>query len=384
MNIAIICEYNPMHFGHIYQINQIKKIYPDCNIIAVMSGNVVQRGEISILNKIYKTKMALDNLVDCVVEIPSVFSLQSAENFSLYSIKIVDKLGCDFVSFGIESAISDLISYKDFVVNNEENIKNYINLNKTNSFNRNIIDFARSNYADFSEDIFQSNNILAVEYMKALDKINSNCKILPIKRINSSYNSTNLDSVSFSSSSIRANIESIEQLCDKIPNQTLHYLKNNILKPNDKILELLFYKLIMEKSTFSKITGFEVGLDNLFLKSFDNGFENKENFFDNIKNKKYSKSRLKRLVLNYILGIEKKFVDKMLEKEIEAVRILGFNKDFNLSSISGDVVLYSIYRDLNKLSCDYKKLFEYDIKLSQLIYSKKQVDDFYDFPIIKK
>ncbi|MDU2110861.1 MAG: nucleotidyltransferase family protein [Peptoniphilus lacydonensis] len=78
MNIAIVCEYNPFHFGHLHQINQIKKNFPESNIIAIMSGNVVQRGEFSILDKLHKTKIALENGIGCVIEIPSVFSLQSA------------------------------------------------------------------------------------------------------------------------------------------------------------------------------------------------------------------------------------------------------------------------------------------------------------------
>ncbi|MDU5215604.1 MAG: nucleotidyltransferase family protein, partial [Finegoldia magna] len=115
MNIAIVCEYNPFHFGHLHQIDQIKKIFPESNIIAIMSGSVVQRGEFSILDKLHKTRIALEHGIDCVIEIPSVFSLQSAQNFSYYAIKIIDTIGCDYVSFGIETEIKDLISYKDFL-----------------------------------------------------------------------------------------------------------------------------------------------------------------------------------------------------------------------------------------------------------------------------
>lgn len=81
MNIAIVCEYNPFHFGHLHQIKEIKKVFPKANLIAIMSGNVVQRGEFSVLDKLYKTKIALEYGIDSVIEIPSVFSLQSAQNF---------------------------------------------------------------------------------------------------------------------------------------------------------------------------------------------------------------------------------------------------------------------------------------------------------------
>ncbi|MFR6141139.1 MAG: nucleotidyltransferase family protein [Finegoldia sp.] len=381
MNIAIVCEYNPFHFGHLYQIKQIKNIFPQANIIAIMSGNVVQRGEFSILDKFYKTKIALEYGIDCVIEIPSVFSLQSAENFSRYAVKIIDAIKCDYISFGIESEIEDLISYRDFIIENEDEIKKYIISNKKNSYNKNIIDYSKKNYSNYSKEIFKSNNILALEYMKALDKLKSNCRILPIKRVNSEYNSESIDNISYSASSIRYNLSSLDNFKDNIPNLTYHYLKNYPIISNQKIMDILSYKLFVENSEFYDITGYECGLDNLLVKGFGGCYDE---FFENIKNKKYSKNRLKRLIFNYILDINKDFVDYILIEDIEAIRLLGFNKRFNLSSINKNCKICSLNRDFLKLSDKYKQLFEYDIKVSRLLYSTKMVNDFYDFPVIKK
>ncbi len=381
MNIAIVCEYNPFHFGHLYQIEQIKNIFPKANIIAVMSGNVVQRGEFSILDKLYKTKIALEYGIDCVIEIPSVFSLQSAENFSRYAIKIIDAIKCDYISFGIESEIEDLISYKDFILENEDEIVNYIISNKNNSYNKNVIDYSKKNYSNYSEEIFKSNNILALEYMKALNKLKSNCKILPVKRVNSDYNSDSIENISYSASSIRYNLSSLDNFKDNVPHLTYHYLKNYPIISNQKILDILSYKLLVKNSEFYDITGFENGLDNLLVKGFDGGYDE---FFENIKNKKYSKNRLKRLIFNYILDINKNFIDDILSEDIEAIRLLGFKKNFDLSSINKICKICSLNRDFLKLSDKYKKLFEYDIKVSRLLYSTKMVNDFYDFPLIKK
>lgn len=381
MNVAIVCEYNPFHLGHLHQIEQIKKYFPEANIIAVMSGNVVQRGEFSILDKLYKTKIALENGINCVIEIPSVFSLQSAENFSYYAIKIIDTIGCDYVSFGIETEIKDLISYKDFLLENEGNIKQFILENKNNSYNKNIIEFSKQNYSNYSDEIFKSNNILALEYMKSLNKLHSQCKILPIKRINSEYNSSSIEGISYSASSIRTNLKLLEEFKDKIPSLTYKYLKNNSIQSNKKLLDILSYKLFVEKAELDDVTGYEKGLENLLSKALN---ENYEDFFENIKNKKYTQTRLQRLILNYILGVDKKFVDDIVNADIEAVRLLGFKKNFNLSTINKNCKIYSLNRDFSKLSDNYKELFEYDVKVSRLLYSTKKVNDFYDFPVIKK
>lgn len=381
MNIAIVCEYNPFHFGHLHQIDQIKKIFPEANIIAIMSGNVVQRGEFSILDKLHKTKIALEHGIDCVIEIPSVFSLQSAQNFSYYAIKIIDTIGCDYFSFGIETEIKDLISYKDFLLENEANIKQFILENKNISYNKNIIEFSKQNYYDYSDSIFKSNNILALEYMKSLDKLHSKCKILPIRRVNSEYNSNSIESISYSASSIRSNLKLLEEFKDKIPSLTYEYLKHNSIRSNKKLLNILSYKLFVEKSELDNITGYEKGLDNLLSNALN---ENYDDFFENIKNKKYTKNRLQRLILNYILGVDKKFVDDIVNADIEAVRLLGFKKNLDLSAIKKNCKIYSLNRDFSNLSDNYKKLFEYDIKISRLIYSTKKVNDFYNFPVIKK
>lgn len=381
MNVAIVCEYNPFHLGHLHQIEQIKKYFPEVNIIAVMSGNVVQRGEFSILDKLYKTKIALEYGIDCVIEIPSVFSLQSAENFSYYAIKIIDTIGCDYVSFGIETEIKDLISYKDFLLENEANIKQFIAENKNTSYNKNVMEFSKQNYSNYSDEIFKSNNILALEYMKSLDKLQSKCKILPIKRINSEYNSSSIEGISYSASSIRTNLKLLEEFKDKIPSLTYEYLKNNSIQSNKKLLDILSYKLFVEKAELDDVTGYEKGLENLLSKALN---ENYEDFFENIKNKKYTQTRLQRLILNYILGVDKKFVDDIVNADIEAVRLLGFKKNFDLSTINKNCKIYSLNRDFSKLSDNYKELFEYDVKVSRLLYSTKKVNDFYDFPVIKK
>ena len=102
-SIGIVCEYNPFHNGHLYQINKIKEKYPDYAIVVVMSGHFTQRGDISIIDKWKRCKTALINGVDLVVELPFVYATQAADIFARGAISILDKLKVDYLVFGSES-----------------------------------------------------------------------------------------------------------------------------------------------------------------------------------------------------------------------------------------------------------------------------------------
>ena len=103
MRIGIICEYNPFHNGHIYHINKIKEKYPDSSIVLVVDSFFTERGDISVLDKVSKTKIALENNIDLVIELPFAFATQSADIFAYGAISILNKLNCDLLIFGSES-----------------------------------------------------------------------------------------------------------------------------------------------------------------------------------------------------------------------------------------------------------------------------------------
>ena len=121
--IGIICEYNPFHNGHIYHINQIKNKFPDSTIILVMSGNYTQRGTVSIIDKWKKTDIAL-NYVDLVVELPTIFTIQSADTFAQAAVQILNSLKIDYLVFGTESLDANKLSK---IVENQ-NTNTYIHL----------------------------------------------------------------------------------------------------------------------------------------------------------------------------------------------------------------------------------------------------------------
>ena len=181
-SIGIICEYNPFHNGHLYHIKKIKEMYPDYTIILVMSGNFTQRGDVSILNKWDKTKIALDNNVDLVVELPFVYSTQSSDLFAEGAISILNTLKIDTLVFGTErDNISDLEFLADIQINNieyQDKVKEYLSqgLNYATSTNKALEDLT-------SIKVDTPNDLLALSYIKQIKKHNYSIEYLNIKRI---------------------------------------------------------------------------------------------------------------------------------------------------------------------------------------------------------
>ena len=195
--LGIVAEYNPFHDGHLFHLNQSKKI-TNCDFtICVMSGNFIQRGESAILDKWARTKMALNNGIDLVVELPVIYAISSAENFSYGAVKILDSLNVDYISFGSESGeIAPLEEIAEILNNEPEQYLQLLNkeLDKGISYPKareNAINlYCRGGcpqppghlWADAPMYLSHPNNILGIEYLKALKKLNSKIIPMTIKR----------------------------------------------------------------------------------------------------------------------------------------------------------------------------------------------------------
>ena len=166
---GIIVEYNPFHNGHIYQIKKIKELYPDDLLIVILNGNFTQRGNISVLSKEIKTKFSLDYGIDLVIELPSIYGIQSSDIFAYQAIKILNELKINRLIFGSES--NDLTTLKKIASiqeNNDFNDKIKKELDKGISYPnalKNIIGI------DFN---YLPNDLLGISYIKAVNKINKN------------------------------------------------------------------------------------------------------------------------------------------------------------------------------------------------------------------
>ena len=224
LKIGIVAEYNPFHNGHLYQIRKIKEIFgEDVLVVVVISGDFVQRGEISFLDKWEKTQVNLECGVGLVVELPLYYSIQNAEIFSRMATKILDYLGIDIQVFGAEEEnievlqkVLDLQKRQDY----KDKLMEY--MKKGNSYSTS----QRLALKEYNLDgIVKSNNILALEYMREIE--NSNLKIKPyiIKREISEYNEEKVseDREEFASASFLRN--ELEKILDEFSQKKFEKIK---------------------------------------------------------------------------------------------------------------------------------------------------------------
>ncbi len=188
--LGIIGEYNPFHNGHLYHLNESKKVTNSNYTVAIMSGNFVQRGNVSVVDKWTKAKMAILNGIDLVLELPTIYSISSAENFALGAIKTLNSLKLvDTVSFGCE--LNDLSLLKEFaniLTEEPEEFKSLLSheLSKGISFPKareNALLMYLNDLRKYANVLSSPNNILAIEYLKALNLTKSTLEPVAVKRI---------------------------------------------------------------------------------------------------------------------------------------------------------------------------------------------------------
>lgn len=388
-NIGIVAEYNPIHNGHIYQIDKIKSKFKDSNIIVIMSGNYVQRGEPAILDKFDRASLAIKYGADLVIQLPTIASLQSADLFAFTAVNILNKMNIiDYISFGVESDnIDDFNRMVDFQIHNEEKIyelqKKYIQNGESYkvAYEKAINELNPAN----SKNISKPNNTLAIQYIKALKKLNSNIKCYPIIRNDGGYNSTTLDDFEFqSASTIRNLIKNDTDFTEYAPKELKDLIPNNLKSLNDYTSILDYTINILEKDP-QNIAGFETGILNLINNNLDT---NIEDAIEKSHNKRYTKARLQRFVLNYLLNIDNDIVNSM--KEINYIYPLKFNdKGAKLIKEIKDmeeVLIITNFNDSYNLNSINEKLFDIEIKANGLYYinDKKDKERFYtNIPFVK-
>ena len=220
--IGIIAEFNPFHNGHVYLINKIKKKFPNSFITVVLSTNFSERGEISMLNKWDKTRLALEYGVDLVVELPFIFATQSADIFSNTSIKILESLKMDYLVFGSETNDVDVLkNLASTILYNQEYptlLKKYLKLG--NSYPSSV---SKALYNLTNIELINSNDILGVTYIKTILENDYDIKPITIKRTNS-YLSKNTTGNISSATCIRDNYFNNKDISNYIPKETLKYL----------------------------------------------------------------------------------------------------------------------------------------------------------------
>ena len=200
--VGIIGEYNPFHKGHIYHIEEARKMFPNSPLILVLNGYFLERGEVSILSKENKTLLALIYGVDLVVELPFLFGSQSADIFADAAIKILGYLGCTDLVFGSES--NNVVALKKAALK-QDNIEYQ---NKVKELMDTGINYptAMAKALDISEDIFNPNDLLGISYIKAILNNNLEIDVHTIKRT-SNYHDLEEDKEIISASNIRKRLK---------------------------------------------------------------------------------------------------------------------------------------------------------------------------------
>lgn len=357
MKIGIIVEYNPFHNGHIYQINEIKRIYKDCSIVVVMSSTITMRGEISLLNKWQKTSVAINNGIDLVIELPSVFC-QSADTFAFNAVKLLNEIGIDIIVFGSESDnISKLIEVAKVQLNNKK-FDNIVKTNMDKGFNY-PTSLSNAIYDLTGLNVNTPNDILAVSYIKSVLEINDKIIIKSIKRSND-YNDLVSNSNIVSASNIRNKYLNNLDFKNSVPIETYNYLKQNNFDFN-LLFNLIKYNILINKDNLYK---FHLVDESICSRLYNSALtsSNLNELILNVKTKRYTYNRINRILLFILLNITKVEANDF---KLEYIRVLGMNKKGK--EILKNAKKLSSLPILTKFKNGYK-LLDYELRITT-IYS---------------
>lgn len=316
---AIIAEYNPFHNGHLYQIKSINSDYT----IVIMSASFTQRGTPAILDKFTRSRLAIENGADLVLELPTIYCTSNAQIFSEGAISILNSLNIvDTLCFGSENSLSDIVD----VASKTEYIDDKAlatNLSKGYSF----IKAKQLSYKNLSDTEFEimnkPNNILGIEYVKALKKFNSEIIPFSIPRKNVGHSSEIIVDGFASASTIRniSNNKNFSELKNLVPENTYVALQEKGNDVSQNFFQLFKYKLLSGNINFSNYMDYELGLENR-LHSYLDTLDYNE-YIEFVSTKRYTKSRIRRLICQIVFDLKREFILESINHPY--VRVLGMN-----------------------------------------------------------
>lgn len=349
--VGLITEYNPFHNGHLYHINKAKELTGADRVIVVMSGDYVQRGTPALLSKHARARMALSNGASVVLELPVCYSCGSAEFFAEGSVSILNGLGCiDSLCFGSECGDLMLLErIASLLISEPDSYRFSLQkaLKSGASFPAARCQAIQELTGDssVSQILSDPNNILGIEYLKALKKLNSQMVPVTLKRESSEYHDTELRTQFSSAAAIRnflkesVNLQNhqmgssvpVHQLSKQLPPSSLEILQNCWqtccpVEANDFSL-LLKYRLLLEsRESLCKYQDISVELANRILRNL-NHFQSFNQFCELLKTKEMTYSRISRSLLHLLLSITREDMQLYQNSACVYARILGFRKD---------------------------------------------------------
>lgn len=411
--VGLVTEYNPFHNGHLYHLNKAMELTGADISVAVMSGDFVQRGEPAVLDKYVRASMALNSGVNLVVELPVNYAVSSAESFAAGALKVLNYIKVDSIAFGSESGDIEKLSRLAYILcDNEDTLYNEIS-----KYTADGISYAAARQKtvekltdkDTAAMLTSSNNILAVEYLKAIIKNNYAIKPYTVQRQGDAYNDTDIRSDYASATALRGNLKA-DNISKYIPVKAGLILSSNTnYIYSDDITEALFTRLldILFASSYDKNVFIENVMKypdvnkeiagRLYKSAMDMitrtvphraGSKDNEAFSfgslcEHIKTKEVPLSRIKRALVRITLGLDKKHMEKY--SNAPYIRVLGFDKKGQeyLSYIRKTVEVPLITK-----TADYKEMLLDDIHAANIYnmivagkYGVKELGDYVRGPV---
>ena len=358
---AVVAEFNPFHNGHAYLLEKIRNSGYS-HIVVIMSGNYVQRGEAAIFPKDVRAKAALQMGANLVIELPTVKVLATAEKYAFSALSVIKKLGyqIDSIAFGTETEnFESLIKIKEIL--RSEIFRKEVKLQLEKGFSFAV---CRENAVkkiakdpELASEIKKPNNILAVEYLKAIDTLGMSLNCVPVKRME-------VPGRYFSASKLREMItQGNLDFKNYIPGK-VEFNANLKVSYFEMGREIICKLRSLEKSDFARLPDVSEGLENRIYSAVKKACSLPE-LLGIAKTKRYAMARIKRMILCAFLGID----STMADAELPYIKVLGSDKKGFEILKNVDFPVVTRYSDVLKLGSYAQEIFEHENKFTNIYYA---------------
>ncbi|MGL5206458.1 MAG: nucleotidyltransferase [Acidaminococcaceae bacterium] len=330
--VGIVAEYNPFHNGHAYHLSVTRELVGDAPVIAVMSGNFVQRGLPALTDKWSRSSIAIQNGIDLVIELPAVFALRSAEHFARGAIKILESTGCvTHLSFGCET--SDINLLQDAAEISASNLSStQCEMAKGVSYAAALGNFLSKANPLLAKVVEQPNNILAIEYLKQINRQKTKMIPIPVNRHSAMYKDREISGNIASATAIRheflkngldsdiastVSLPTFATLLQLNSAKRLGYKQENL----DVVLSYVLKQL--SPADIAKFSECSEGLENKMAKAAKAA--NWSEAISIIKSKRYPETRINRLLLQILLSSQEATFKSAISENPSYLRVLAFN-----------------------------------------------------------
>ena len=372
LSAGIICEYNPFHSGHSYLIRRLRE-YGATHIVAVMSGNFVQRGDAAILSKHARALQALLCGADLVVELPLPWAVSGAERFALGGISLLDAMNVDLIGFGSECGNVDRLKEASQALTSpllREAMRQA--LAKGSTFAAARQDAVKQLYGIKTAELLRDpNNILGIEYLKAIDRIGSGIVPITVQRYGAVHDATSGTGPYASSGQIRNMLQNGQDCSALMPPAAFSVLQEEIrLKQAPASLFLAERAVLsrlrrMDRSDFALLPDISEGLENRVLNAVRQAVSLEE-LYRLIKTKRYPLARIRRIVLSAFLDLKAEYASGFPPY----LRVLGIGKRgpeiLQKAKGSGKLPIVSRPADRNALESTARKIADLESRAADL------------------